>query len=261
MGSPDITSGELLYRMNNLREVDLLPSDPNISIQLREFLDIAGKDVVKRREKSLMLTSSLRPIIDECFSNKVDHLSKQTIPFIRSLQQCIQTELEKDVSYSSALLHKNTKHFEAKALESTLQYFSVLKEEIEGAAHQLQIERSEKESLKKQAKVGRDIMLFNQHLRMESRKQIELVPLHPESAQFQRCVRAVHDNLNESFGLMLKPKFKLTAKDVRILNVFKLKNDRLTKQLQVSFSSSFFVNINVIKEVCRKTLQKLRMQN
>lgn len=234
MSTSDITSGELLYRINNLHEVDLLPSDSNISHQLRQFLDIHGREQVMRREKTLKSTLLLRPTIQEFLSHKARHLSEHSIPFITALQQCIVSELEKETSYTSALIHENAKQFEAKALESTLQYFFVLKQEIDSASQQLQSERCEKDALKRQAKVARDIMLFNQHLRMESRKRIEISLLHHESAQFQRCVRAVHDNLNDSFGLMLKSKVKLTPKDARIVNVFKLRNDNLAKSLQVS---------------------------
>jgi hypothetical protein len=250
----DVTSGELLYRINNLHHVDLLPTDGATSTQLRQFLDTNGKEQARRRENQLSLTLSLHPNITELHVRKLKHVSEKSIPWIQAHKQSIISEVEKEVSYTSTLLHENAKQFEAKALESTLQYFSVLKQEIESAFQQLESERMEKESLKRQAKVARDIMLFNQHLRMESRNRIELTLLHPESAQFQRCVRAVHDNLNESFGLMLKPKVKLVAKDVRIINVFKLKNEILAKPLQVS-SILFFhfqlLSLDVFERITR----------
>lgn len=233
MSVDSITSGELLYRSNQLQWLDLIPSDPTSSAQLRDFLDIRSREQVARREQQRSSLRSAIATMRDAHQRKVDHIAFVRDNMLRAHQAAILASAKQEAQRVLSLIEQNVQRFEARALNSMMQYFLVLKQEIESVANQLDTERSEKESLKRQAKVARDILLFNCHLRMESRGKIELSLLHQESAQFQRCVRAVQDNMQSSFGGLLQPRRPLTARDVRIVNVFKLNNDHLSARLQV----------------------------
>jgi hypothetical protein len=79
-----------------------------------------------------------------------------------------------------------------------------------------------------QAKMKRDIMLFSVHLREETDGAVLLVYLEESSAQYQRCEKAVIDNLGQDCTF-----------DATVVNVLKLENSHLMKGLQVS-SFAFF---------------------
>lgn len=228
----EVTSGELLYRLNQLNKLDLLP-DQIASNNLRSFLDISGKDQSRKRDIFLGKILNLRPIIERTHQGQIKHV-KSLENYIENYQRAIMAETKKESETLKMLLNNNSRTFDTNALQSALDYFSILKKDIEGATEHLRRERSEKDALKKQAKVYRDIMLFSCHLKLETNKKIEITALSTDSAQFIRCMRAVHDNIGQTFGMQLKPRQKMTPKDIRILNVFKLKNDFLSRSLQVS---------------------------
>ena len=231
MSQFEVTSGELLYRLNDLHRLDLI-AETAAANNLRSFLEVTGKDQTRKRDILMGKILNMRPVIEKTHDSQVRHL--QSIKtFIQSHQRATLAEVNKESQSLRAMLQNNSNTFDTNALQSALEYFSILKKDIEAASEQLKKERSEKDALKKQAKVCRDILLFSTHLKLETNRKVEISLLPVDSAQFLRCVRAVHDNIGSSFGLQHKPRNKLTPNDVRILNVFKVKNDHLSKVLQV----------------------------
>jgi hypothetical protein len=232
-----MTSGELLYQCNDLQLVELVQNDVQASSQLRLFLDVHSQEQAQKRDIALANTLNVRMVVNQTSEATVKHIQHTKSVVIPSLQNSWLAKIECETKNALILLEENAKRFDSRTLTATLQYFSVLKNEIDQTSSDLAAERADKEALKRQAKVARDIMLFNCHLQLECCKKIELSILHHDSAQFQRCVRAVQENLQSNFHNMFSPsmsnKSKFTSRDVSIINVFKLRNDFLAKNLQV----------------------------
>jgi hypothetical protein len=74
-------------------------------------------------------------------------------------------------------------------------------------------------------------------LALETKSRIELQHLSPSTAQYVRCVKAVHDNLHNCFGFNKSSAMIPDPDNVQILNIFKLKNTVLARNLQVTPAS------------------------
>ena len=145
--------------------------------------------------------------------------------------------------------------FDAVALDATSRYSLVLKDEMRLAEEKLFVEKYEKEFSKKLVQTIKNIQVFNCHLQLESKREIELLLLPHSSQQYQRCMKAVLDNLGgqnhfQNHSSMYMPAVEddqggiklrynilyqtLTSQNLKVTNIFKLKNTHLSERLQVS---------------------------
>ncbi len=124
--------------------------------------------------------------------------------------------------------------FDANVMQLVLDYYAILKSELDATREQLAIERLDQQVLIKQAAVLRDIRLFTCHLMVETQGTIGLSLLTADSQQFVRCVKAVTDNINgDAFGLSLAATDHLKT-TLRVQNVLKLQNSFLSGKLKVT---------------------------
>lgn len=233
-----VTSGELLYGLCDLHKINLLPAEEsgrrsgNNTIssnnELQTFL--AGK---LQDQTDLHLIRELRERIETAHEASIAHL-KHSVPHeLSAINRALVLECQIEKERLAHTIHKLQKTFEAQAMQSILRYVSVVKEDMDSAKKQLDHERQQKEALKKQALVCRDFLMFCCHLRQETSGRLEITCLPHSSAQFIRCVKAVHDNLGDSFGKLTRRR-RIKPEDARVLNVFKVKNLHLSKKLHVS---------------------------
>ena len=102
------------------------------------------------------------------------------------------------------------------------EYFRILKSDTDKARYVMGKRDNALRIQYELAKVKREIMLFSVQLRDETGGIVQLLYLDRSSAQYQRCEKAVIDNVAKECPF-----------DVHVLNVLKLENVSLMKSLQV----------------------------
>jgi hypothetical protein len=229
MISNDISSGELFYRVVK----DKGPLDTSSYPQLHAFLNLSDTN-----DDSLQRIEQLQRKLKTSFASKYCHYSVTSLLRFRSKLEAIILRLYQEKLQLTAALQSNQDKFDYIALQAVLQYASILQQEIQEATDALLYEKATKDSLKEQAKICKELLIFAIQLSKETKEKIELQQLSPNSAQFTRCVKAVHDNLHNIFGFQSDSTMIPTANNVRILNVFKLKNIYLAQNLQKAASRS-----------------------
>eukprot|EP01031_Cornospumella_fuschlensis_P028288 gene28288-34156_t len=234
----NVTSGELLYRLCDLETLDLLGGGERKKSNgqsLQDMLDVKAADA----NSQLEALQQLRQRIDETHAAAKTHIQGSVMKRIDILRQLLADQLRNEADHIKQQLTLKQKAFDAQALKSVLSYTSIMRDDMRSSKSQLEQERRDKEALKKQAKVCRDLLIFAHHLQLESRSTLSLTCLPPSSPQYVRCVKAVHDNLSaqQIEGAELSSS-RVAADSVRVLNVFKVKNAYLSKALQMASSKS-----------------------
>lgn len=231
------TSGELIYRLHNLHKSDL-SSDVNVSAQLRKFLDIEQIEH-QRYAQNVERIKNLKKLLAKTYESRLTHVQSNLLHSVADMKQALLLQIGMETMECQNTIQNNASECNAHIYKAMLTYVNVLKKELRNAYVELAHEQAQKESLRLQRLVHRDILLFNMKLKLETNNKIELIALSPDSAQFQRCVKAVEDNLGRHYPLNLHLKTAQSSKKppVTVLNVYKLQNQYLSATLQVSISS------------------------
>lgn len=223
MITDDVLSGELYFQLHVAE--DKAASTMKVNQSVRTFL--------KRKDDNNLQVAQLRQKIVEGLLARLNHLENGILSTIKSRTELNRLHVYREKLLAKNVIDSNRERFDYSALQSILQYSSILQQELYDANQALLRERAMKESLKDQAKVTRDLLFFSTHLRSETKGKIELTLLPTSTAQFSRCVKAVHDNLHNCFGFNAKSPLIPDSDNVRIINVFKLKNALLAQNLHV----------------------------
>jgi hypothetical protein len=117
--------------------------------------------------------------------------------------------------------------YDTKVMEIALEYSGLLFYELEMSRVNVRAENALVESLQRQATAAFQMKLFSEYLSLETKGLVTLVTLSKESEQYKRCKKAIKDNITASF---LR---KGSYQGVRVLNVYHLSNQWLSRQLQV----------------------------
>ena len=225
----DLTSGELLYRANDMGVLGRR-LNPDISENFWQFLDSTQPNSIVNSEERFHSEKSISASI-ESYILKLRH----RILTVRKSIEHIRHEVIQKIQYKSQQciedLLKMQQQFDHSALHLILQYYDILQYEISASRAKLIQENVEKNLLIKQAAVLRDIRLFACHLMVESRGKLGFTMLSTDSQQFARCVKAVLDNVQEeNIDVVNIQSFRSR---IKVLNVFKLQNSFLSGKLQV----------------------------
>lgn len=124
-------------------------------------------------------------------------------------------------------------NYDQKMMEIVLEYSGLLHYEVEMSRVNVRAESALVESLQRQAIAAYQIKLFSQYIALETKGLIRLTTLGKDSEQYKRCKKAIKDNITASF---LR---NGSYQGVRVLNVYHLSNQRLSRQLQVVISAIF----------------------
>lgn len=238
MLSEEITSGELYYHVETGHGQASIADSKSYS-QVRSFLRRDNKEV----EDGSIKIRQTRKLLLQSRAAKVQHLDEALMELISNRVEHKMLAAHREMMDLNQKIRLYKQQFDHCALQSVLQYASVLQQEIIEANTLLQQERLMKDSLKDQASLTREFKTYCAHLKLETKGKIELTALSSNSAQFVRCVKAVHDNLNNCFGFGNTAPMLPTPQNVNIINVFKLKNSFLAKAMQVHFVFKSFDNI------------------
>lgn len=87
---------------------------------------------------------------------------------------------------------------DTKIMQHLLQYFSILKEEVNSTRERLVRHSVECNRKKHQAKRLRDIQIFANHLQIETHGGVTIESISLGNPQWLRCGKAVKDNLSDS---------------------------------------------------------------
>lgn len=309
MSRDDITSGDLLFHTTEGFDLSLLflrlSSKYNQQQQLstssskktlagsesatslgnvlgRYYVDLFNLEysntayLTQTQEQKIQQQITLRFRLRHYFEQKLQYLSRKLIKTINYRKNLYLLTICRESMHLKERLRTNHQTYDTIAFQSMIQYYSILQTELANAKERLLHDRYEKEILKKQSLLLRNLLVFNLYLRVETKQCIELQLLGKSSAQFQRCMKAVFDNLggqnhltiyhpdvvagsvNTATDLDTPPasvKSKktgklssssstseegknliyttLTEKNMKVLNIFKLKNTFLANNLQV----------------------------
>ena len=298
MSREDITSGDLLYKTVSELDLSILFASLDHGKHSNSKKALRGDQITfltnfyqqlfqenQRRSNNTAVTLNptfdtkslekirknirLRNLIRKLYEERLQFLSRKLIKSINNRKTNYLLSIAQQTAILRKRLDENFEAFDGIALRSTIEYFSVLQMELRKAKQQLIHERNAKDILRKQCHLFRDIQLFNIYLGSETRRSIELQLLSKSSAQFQRCLKAVYDNLGNQnhfvsyhpdlylrdLESLSPPKEKvqnspfdskktrtsssnliyktLTERNLKVLNVFKLKNIYLANNLQV----------------------------
>lgn len=85
-----------------------------------------------------------------------------------------------------------------------LAYHRILLQEMDGARRRAHDERQLRTLRVHQADVEREIRTFAVHLRSETRGRVALTHISDRSPQFERCERAVLDNVDPTYRTLLQ---------------------------------------------------------
>lgn len=229
MLSGEITSGELYYHVETGHGQASIAESKSYS-QVKAFLS-REKEVedgsVKIRQARMLLLQS--------YAAKVQHFDEASMALISNQVEHKMLAAYREMMQLKQKIQLYKQQFDHCVLQSVLQYVNVLQQEILEANTLLQQERLMKDSLKDQASLTRQLKTYCAHLKLETKGKIELTALSSNSAQFVRCVKAVHDNLHNCFGFNNTSPMLPTPQNVHIINVFKLKNSFLAKAMQVHY--------------------------
>ncbi len=124
--------------------------------------------------------------------------------------------------------------FDSNVMQLVLQYYAILKSEIDATRDNLEIERNDKQILIRQAALLRDIRLYACHLTIESRGSLNISLLPPDSQQYSRCVKAVTDNVNGACFGIISSESDAIKRQLSVRNVLKLQNAYLSGKLKVN---------------------------
>jgi hypothetical protein len=222
MGEVQLTSGELLYRKNLMGYRGSNLYKEVISNDFWMFLDADDKQTEGNREITYKdISISNRKLYKDKIFNDIE-LTLRNIRLLR-MKATYDLSISKDTLLES--LRKHQKKADATFLSIVIAYYAILDKEMDYAKNKLFKERSIKAIQLQQAKIARDVKIFSLHLSSESKGGISLLHIESASPQFERCEKAVFDNID--------PLSRTRQSHLKVLNVFKLQNSILSKQLQV----------------------------
>lgn len=311
MSRDDITSGDLLFHTIDGFDISLLfsrlsnkqaPPSSKKSLNSSDSTTAVGNGLARyyedlfnleynterlaHRQLKIQRQVSLRSHLRHYFEQKLQYLSRKLIKSINHRKNLYLLNLGRECLQLKRHLEQNHQAYDTVAFQSIIQYYSILQTELANAKEKLLHERYEKEILKKQSLLLRNILAFNCYVKIETKHSIELQLLAKTSAQFQRCMKAVFDNLGNQNHLTIyhpdvlaiaanqdllletptsstktnstkkkqpKPQSStggknliyttLTEKNIKVLNIFKLKNSFIANNLQVTNTPLFTLPI------------------
>ena len=83
-------------------------------------------------------------------------------------------------------------------MDDVLDYFSILKSEMNSNLKKLSLDSADCGRRKRQAKRLRNIVIFSRYIHIETQGAVTLTSIEPDSSQWARCQKAVAENLNIS---------------------------------------------------------------
>ncbi len=226
-----MTSGELFYHASRFEHSNK-PAYKDISEEFWAFLRIDSH--TKWSQHNI---NDLRKIGEQTckiLKMKLQNEFEGPTRLIDSFKTSLISKISLENSLVSNQLSNMLSEYESQVMQLVLDYFAILKSEVDLNRTKLETNKQDQLVLVNQASVLRDIRLFACHLAVESRGQLGLSMLPLESQQFVRCVKAVVDNVNVS---CCNPEICSSVDDLknllRVPHVFKLQNSFLAGKLKV----------------------------
>lgn len=262
-----IVSGELLYQINNISIIgkklypdihddfwEFMRTSIDLSTlqqyqQHQQHKDMSNK--VFSTTSSSSSTASISSLIKtnyEIYVMKLKHHINDIHNIVHSTNDNIITEIKLENEKLKIKIDNLLHHYECHTMQCILQYYNIIKKELDSSRIRLLYDRLEKQILIKQAEILYQLRLFSSHLIIETKGKIFFSITSYDSQQYIRCVKAIKDNVNiekiNNSNLNINIiDFKMKTK---VLNVFKLQNGFLSRKLQVLSSLIIIIIIDII---------------
>ena len=234
----ELTSGESFYQLSNIHKPKGNDPYKGLLADFRAYLDAESDGGSQwSKKKSAETPTGYKGVVENAvllaFESKFKDVLATEKAIGRSKHKVMNEIRLKSQLYSIRVLDEQKFH-DSKFLRLVLEYHSILNREMNLSKSRLTTERVQKEILLRQEALVRDLRFFACNLSVETKGKVNLTLLHQDSPQFERCVKAVLDNINTK---VLSDK-NLDSKNIKILNVMKLQNTFLSNKLQVCRSKT-----------------------
>ena len=221
-----LTGGELLFRrgqsVNSQDEAFRLTTPKNQYVTTFLANDEDRSQLGMYYSEKLSHLRDLRTIQRRVYEGQIFFERKMAPEKLRAVQQQALSKIEELTNRIKDGVQKIVKGLEVAMMKGTLQYFSLIKQEMIFTSER---RKDSHESFQREvddAKTIRDLLLFSKHVAEESRGCISLSYMEKDSTQFKRCEKAVLDNIGGGFD----------RKQLKVLHVLKLDHRILSRALQ-----------------------------
>jgi len=217
-----ITSGEILFQQN---KTSSWGRNNKEQILKDDFLDFLDERISNPNDFSSIMQLSTQ--------NNIIHKTKLSQKFLLTLKslQLLKIKLIYDFHIVGKVIEENLlriqRSSDAHFMQLILTYHSILELEMSAAREKTAIQKREKAIQIMQAGILRDVRKFSLNLAVESQRKISLIHVSHGSQQFERCEKAIFDNID--------PRVKSKSHCITVQNVFKLQNTFLSEKMQVFF--------------------------
>lgn len=196
--SLEFVSGETFFR-SKPSACCKLGLDPKLK-SLNDFLELdsskshqksQGRINLERLKKIIQLNSNF-------YDLSIAHDSVIIDQYLDSSCKCALNEATSSRQKIEEEMRRLQESTDSKVMVRVLEYFAILKEEMNSTRNSLKISSIECNQKKHQAKRLRDIQIFSRHLSIETQGAVSFETIPLGSIQWKRCQKAVKDNLHTS---------------------------------------------------------------
>lgn len=228
--SLELISGELFLRQQGVLSDGATPLQTQVDDEFWAFLDLDYANYTTNLKKDFLIARNIGKRSLTAYELKIEHDVKALALAIEKLKDKVLSAVSSCNCQVGYALERLQADFDTVMMNLVLEYYSILQNEISLTRSRLSDEQREKVVALKQLNVLRNTQLYAAHLKLETRNRCCYTILRQDSPQFQRCGKAVLDNLAQSFCGAAIDEWR---QKVRVLHVFKLHNTMLAKNLQV----------------------------
>lgn len=220
----NVPSGELHYQFGGADKALASTTE-----EFREFMaiDLDREKLGEQYAEQLESLEVLEKLVKENMTHAAEIEKKNVEDSIRMAIDAQIRALKCERTRLFGAMDRLQESSDANAAQLVIQYFSLMKAELEENRKSLYAAALEAKMLKKQARVRRDVMMFSHYLKYETKERIKIIGLENESSQFKRCRKAVNDSLSP----LLK---RHGYDDAKVLAVLKIEHALISTQLQQS---------------------------
>lgn len=194
----EFVSGETFFRSKSSTCCNL-GLDPKFK-PLNDFLESDSSRSHQKSQSRITLErlKSIRHLNSTFYDLSVAHDAIIIQQYLDSTCKCALNEAissgQKITEETRQLQESN----DSKFMERALEYFAILKEEMNSTRSSLNVSSIECNHKKQQAKRLRDMQIYSRHLSIETQGAVSFEAIPIGSPQWKRCRKAVKDNLNMS---------------------------------------------------------------
>jgi hypothetical protein len=192
----EFVSGETFFR-SKLSTCCKLGIDPQLK-PLNDFLELDSSRGHQQSQSRITLErlKNIKHLNSTFYDLSVAHDSIILQQYLESTCKCALNEAISSGQKVTEGMRQLQESNDSKFMERVLEYFAILKDEMNSTRNSLNVSSIECNHKKQQAKRLRDMQIYARHLSIETQGAVSFEAIPIGSPQWKRCRKAVKDNLN-----------------------------------------------------------------